>query len=116
MPFRRRALAPPGIFGGVHRSRLGQHRLDLCSLLFALCDALSASFVPSRLSTPSTTMPSAAGSRSTWLNSPPSAPFVPGPEPGDGRMIGAQPASDHPVAHIPHAPLFDHPAGPLALG
>jgi hypothetical protein len=30
-------------------------------------------------------------------------------------MIRAQPASDHPVADIPHAPLFDHPAGPLAL-
>ena len=30
-------------------------------------------------------------------------------------MIGAQPAGDHPVGHIPHVPLLDHPAGPLAL-
>jgi len=30
-------------------------------------------------------------------------------------MIGAQAASDHPVAHITNAPLLDHPAGPLAL-
>jgi hypothetical protein len=30
-------------------------------------------------------------------------------------MVGVQPAGDHPVTHIPHAPLLDHPAGPLAL-
>jgi hypothetical protein len=30
-------------------------------------------------------------------------------------MIGVQPAGDHPVAHVAQAPLFDHPAGPLAL-
>jgi hypothetical protein len=30
-------------------------------------------------------------------------------------MVGAQPASDHPVGHIADAPLLDHPAGPLAL-
>jgi hypothetical protein len=41
---------------------------------------------------------------------------MPGPEPGDGRMIGAQAASDHPVRDVAHAPLLDHPAGPLALG
>jgi hypothetical protein len=40
---------------------------------------------------------------------------MPGPEPGDGRMIGTQAAGDHAVAHIANAPLFDHPAGPLAL-
>jgi hypothetical protein len=40
---------------------------------------------------------------------------MPGPEPGDRRMVGAQPAGDHPVADVAHAPLFDHPAGPLAL-
>jgi hypothetical protein len=40
---------------------------------------------------------------------------VPGPEPGDGRVVGVQAAGDHPVGHIPHAPLLDHPAGPLAL-
>ena len=38
------------------------------------------------LSVPSHIMPSAASSRSTWLNSPPSA-LMPGPEPGDGGMI-----------------------------
>jgi hypothetical protein len=41
--------------------------------------------------------------------------LMPGPEPGDRRMIGAQPAGDHPVADIAHAPFFDHPARPLAL-
>jgi hypothetical protein len=30
-------------------------------------------------------------------------------------MIRVQPAGDHPVADVAHAPLFDHPAGPLAL-
>ena len=30
-------------------------------------------------------------------------------------MIGAQAAGDYPVAHVAHAPLLDHPAGPLAL-
>jgi hypothetical protein len=30
-------------------------------------------------------------------------------------MIWAQASADDPVAHIPHAALFDHPAGPLAL-
>jgi hypothetical protein len=25
------------------------------------------------------------------------------------------PPGDHPVGHVPHAPLLDHPAGPLAL-
>jgi hypothetical protein len=37
------------------------------------------------------------------------------PEPGDGGVIRVQPAGDHPVGHIAHAPLLDHPAGPLAL-
>ena len=40
---------------------------------------------------------------------------MPGPEPGDRGVIGTQPAGDHPVAHIAHAPPLDHPAGPLAL-
>ena len=40
---------------------------------FALFAALPASLVPSRLSVPNDTMPSAASSRSTWLNSPSSA-------------------------------------------
>jgi Sigma 54 modulation/S30EA ribosomal protein C terminus len=39
-----------------------------------------------------------------------------GPEPRDAGMIRAQPAGDHPVAYVLHARLFDHPAGPLALG
>jgi hypothetical protein len=43
---------------------------------------LPASFVPSRLSVPSATMPSAASSRSTWLNTRP-APAHAGP--GTGR-------------------------------
>jgi hypothetical protein len=30
-------------------------------------------------------------------------------------MIGVQPPGDHPVGHVPRAPLLDHPAGPLAL-
>jgi len=30
-------------------------------------------------------------------------------------VIRAQPAGDHPVGHVPQAPLLDHPAGPLAL-
>jgi hypothetical protein len=30
-------------------------------------------------------------------------------------VIRVQPAGDHPVGHIAHAPLLDHPAGPLAL-
>jgi hypothetical protein len=30
-------------------------------------------------------------------------------------MIRMQPAGDHPVAHIAHAPPLDHPAGPLTL-
>jgi hypothetical protein len=30
-------------------------------------------------------------------------------------MIWAQAPADHPVTHIPHAPLPGHPAGPLAL-
>ena len=42
-------------------------------VLLAFCNALLASLVPSRLTVPSNTMPSAANSRSTWLNSPPSA-------------------------------------------
>jgi hypothetical protein len=43
------------------------------SVRFAFCAAFPASLVPSRLSVPSATMPSAASSRSTWLNSWPSA-------------------------------------------
>jgi 2-methylisocitrate lyase-like PEP mutase family enzyme len=43
------------------------------SVRFAFCAALPASLVLSRLIMPSDTMPSAASSRSTWLNSPPSA-------------------------------------------
>jgi hypothetical protein len=30
-------------------------------------------------------------------------------------MVGAQPAGDHPVAHVAPTPAFDHPAGPLTL-
>jgi hypothetical protein len=74
------------------------------SVRFAFCAALPASLVPSRLSRPSDTMPSAASNRSTSAQ----RLLVPGPEPGDSGVIGVQAARDHPVGHIPHAPLLDH--------
>jgi len=55
------------------------------------------------------TMPSAASSRSTWLNSPPSASSC---RTRNRAMVHdrVQPAGDHPVGHIAHAPLPGHPA------
>ena len=41
--------------------------------------------------------------------------LTPRPEPGDGRVIGAQPASDHPVPDVPQRTVLDHPARPLTL-
>ena len=41
--------------------------------------------------------------------------LMPRPEPGDRRVIRVQPGDDQPVGHVAHAPLLDHPAGPLAL-
>jgi hypothetical protein len=56
------------------RSAASARIFPVCgNVLFAFCAALPASFVPSRLRVPKYTMPSAASSRSIWLNSPPSA-------------------------------------------
>ena len=67
-PCPRHVRAVPAQGGRVYSS------LSICgSVRFAFCAALPASLVPSRLSRPSDTMPSAASSRSTWLNSPLSA-------------------------------------------
>ena len=81
-------LGPPGQrprhrrFGGVAErassaasvSAASARIFSICgSVWLAACAALPASFVPSRLSMPNDTIPSAASSRSTWLNSPPSA-------------------------------------------
>ena len=104
-----------GRFAGIGPGRPGKN-LPVCgNVRFAFCAALPASLVPSRLSVPSDTMPSAASSRSTWLNNTAQRLLMPRPEPGDGDMIRAQPAGDHPVGHVPHAPLPGHPAGPLTL-
>jgi len=69
----RRALAVLGAFGGFALGRLGQDLVDLRQCAVRLLRRVPSQLGAIPLNVPSATMPSAASSRSTWLNSPPSA-------------------------------------------
>jgi hypothetical protein len=104
------------VVGGVYLGRLGKNLLDLRQRLVRLLRGVAGQLRP--IKTERAQRHHALGRQQPQhlAEQPAQRLLMPGPEPGDGRMVWAQPASDHPVTDIPHAPLFDHPAGPLALG
>jgi hypothetical protein len=110
-------LAQLGILGGVDRGRLGEQLLDLrqrpvrdlgrvTSQLGAVQAELAQRHHALRRQQPQ-----------HLAEQPTQRRLVPGSEPGNGRMIRTQPGDDHPVGHVAHATLLDHPAGafPLAV-
>jgi len=104
-----------GVLGGVGRGRLTEQLLDLrqrpVRLLRRVAGQLGA------IQAEQAQRHHAFGGQQPQhlAEQPAQRHLVPSPEPGNGGMIGTQPAADHPVADIAHAPLLDHPAGPLAL-
>ena len=101
------------LFGGVGGSRLSQHLPDLrqrpVRLLRGTAGQLGA------IQAQQTQRHHALGGQQPQhlAEQPAQRRLMPDPEPGDGRMTGVQAAGDHPVGHVPHAPLLNHPAGPL---
>jgi hypothetical protein len=112
---RRRAAAFPGVFGGIGPGRLGKNLPGLrqrpVRLLRGVAGQLGA------LQAECSQRHHALGGQQPQHLAEQSAQrlLMPRPEPGDGGVIRAQPAGDHPVADVAHAPLPGHPAGPLAL-
>jgi hypothetical protein len=68
-----RAAAVPGVFGGVGLSRLGEPLPGLRQRAIRLVRGVAGQLGAIALSMPGDTRPSAASSRSTQLNKPPSA-------------------------------------------
>jgi hypothetical protein len=103
------------VLGGVGRGRLGEQLLDLRQRPVRLLRRVAGQLRP--IQAEQTQRYHALGGQQPQhlAEQPAQRHLMPRPEPRDGRMIGMQPAGDHPVAHVPHAPLFDHPAGPLTL-
>jgi hypothetical protein len=86
--------APPAAGGGRILAQVpGPDRLDLRHVRLAFCAALPASFVPSRLSMPSDTTPLSGQQPQHLAEQPAQRLLVPRAEPGDGGMIGVQPAA-----------------------
>ena len=101
---------------GIGFGRLGQDLLDLRQRLVRLLRGVAGQLRPIQAQRAQRHHALGRQQPQHLTEQPAQRRLVPGPEPGNGRMVRAEPAGDHPVADIPHAPLFDHPAGPLALG
>ncbi len=112
---RRRVTAVPGVVGSISRGRLREQLVDLrqrpVRLLRGVAGQLGA------IQAEGAQRHHALGGQQPQhlAEQPAQRHLMLRPEPGDGRVIGLQPAGDHPVAHVAHAPLLDDPAGPLSL-
>ena len=104
-----------GVLGSVDRSRLGQDLLDLRQRPVRLLRRVARQLRPVQAEQPERHHALGGQQAQHLAEQPAQRRLMPGPEPGDGGMIRVQPAGDHPVGHIPHAPLPGHPAGPLTL-
>ena len=112
---RLRVVAGPGVFGGVSRGRLGEQLLDLRQRPVRLLRGVAGQLGAIQAERAQRHHALRGQQPQHLAEQPAQRLLMPGPEPGDGRVIRVQAAGDHPVAHIAHAPLLDHPAGPLAL-
>jgi hypothetical protein len=107
--------AEPGVLGGVGRGRLSQDLLDLRQRPVRLLRGVAGQLGPVQAEQAQRHHALGGQQPQHLAEQPAQRRFMPGPEPGGGRVIGAKPARDHPVADVPYAPLPGHPAGPLAL-
>jgi hypothetical protein len=112
---RLRGAAVLRVVGGVRGSRLSEHLLNLRQRPVRFLRGVAGQFRPIQAQQAQRHHALGGEQPQHLAEQPAQRCLVPGPEPGDGGVIRMQPAGDHPVADVPHAPLLDHPAGPLAL-
>jgi hypothetical protein len=94
-----------GIFGGVGRGRLREQLLNLRQRLVRLLRRIASQLRPIQAEHAQAHHALGRQQPQHLRKQATQRLLMPRPEPGDRRMIGAQPAGDHPVAHIAHAPL-----------
>ena len=114
-PSRSRRPARRASVRGVGRGRLGEQFLDLRQRPVRLLRRISGQLGAVQADRAQRHHALGGQQPQHLAEQPAQRLIVPRPEPGDRGVIRVQPASDHPVAHIAHAPALDHPAGPLTL-
>jgi transposase len=103
-----RRAAVAGVLGSISSGRLGQQLLDLRQRPVRLLRRIAGQLGAIQAEQAQRHHAFSGQQPQHLAEQPAQRRLMPGPEPGDRRVIRAQPAGDHPVAHIPHTPLLDH--------